>query len=531
MASATALLSEAIEAVALHEPDRVALADGGESRTYGQLAFLVEGAESSNRREAIAVGPSVAGVETLLRRSFRGESLLLLDRAVRREELERAEALFADPAFVTAGGGVQGVGLATSGSGGLPKVVELDWESLLANAGSFARVAGYEPADVVWCTTPLAHLFCLGTGVLAGLLSGATVWLGEGMIDAAGFAATARESAATVLLSVPFLFRRYLAAFEDDPELADDWRVRASIAAGEPVAPDLVEDWGRLTGSPLCSHYGLTEGGHITLARGGAGEGVGAPLPEVEVEVGGDGAIRLRRRAPQRAYRIAGQEADPEGWCETGDLGHLDSAGNLHVTGRAGRRIDFAGKKVDPEEVEAALLACAGVVDCAVAGVAAEGGERIAAFIQVEEGTIVSDGEIRAELATRLSPHKLPRRFVRVELVPRTLTGKVRRGELIAGLAEPPPAQAAEDLLELVRRETANTVLGHATPEAIDPAASFEAPRLRFPGRGRAEQSARGDDRPGAAGDRRLRPSDPSRPCRIPPRPRRPSGGGGSSAA
>ncbi|HET7591263.1 MAG TPA: SDR family NAD(P)-dependent oxidoreductase [Solirubrobacterales bacterium] len=474
MAAATALLGEAIEAVALREPDRVALLDAGSTRTYGQLAMLLDGSRRSGRRRAVAVGPLVADVEALLRRSFGGESLLLLDRSVRPEELERAEALFADPGFADGGEGIQAVGLATSGSGGLPKVVELDWESLLANAGSFAAAAGYGPGDTIWCTTPLAHLFCLGTGVLAGLLSGATVRLGEGMIGPEEFAAAARGSAATVLLSVPFLFRRYLAAFEQDPALSRDWRVRTCIAAGEPVAPDLVEEWRRATGAPLCAHYGLTEGGHVTLAGGAPGEGVGAPLDDVEVEVAAGGAIRLCRRAPQRPYRIAGREADPEGWCETGDLGHLDADGNLHVTGRAGRRIDFAGKKVDPEEVEAALLACEAVADCAVAGVPGEGGERIAAFIELEEGASVSDGEIRAELATRLSPHKLPRHFARVDRVPRTLTGKVRRGELIASLEAVPAAAAAADQLELVRREAAATVLGHASAEAIDPAASFK---------------------------------------------------------
>ena len=48
--------------------------------------------------------------------------------------------------------------------------------------GFFAAAAGYGEADVLWCTTPLAHLYCFGAGVLGGLLNGATVLLGKGML-------------------------------------------------------------------------------------------------------------------------------------------------------------------------------------------------------------------------------------------------------------------------------------------------------------------------------------------------------------
>ncbi len=472
-----ALLRDAIAAAARRDPERVALAAGAERRSYGELAALLEVEAEEGDREAVLLGSRVAEVESVLRRSLAGESLLLLDGRTTAAERERAREIFAAAAGA---GGPACIGLATSGSSGLPKIVELDWESLLANAGAFAAAAGYREDDVVWCTTPLAHLYGFGVGVLAGLLSGATVLLSEGMLGGEELAATALGGGATVLLSVPFLFRRYLAALEENPELAAAWRVRCAVAAGEPVAPELIEAWRQRTGIGLRSHYGLTEGGQVTLAAGGAGEGVGRPLADVELRIGEGGAIAVRRRAPERPYRVIGEEPDPEGWRETGDLGRLDEDGNLHVSGRADHRINFAGKKVDPEEVEQALGACDGVADCAVAGVEGPGGERVAAFVALEPGATVADGALRAQLAGRLSPHKLPRLFVRVESIPRTLTGKVRRGELIAGLdlgAESDGGASArerDDLLELVRTEVAATVLGHGTAAAIDPAVSFK---------------------------------------------------------
>jgi pimaricinolide synthase PimS1 len=468
-----ALLRAAVAAVAREDPQRPALIGAGERRSYGELAALFGGLEvGPPRRRALAVDPTVAAVETVLSESLGGADLLLADGRTTAAELERVGAIFA----AHGGDGEAArpcIGLTTSGSSGLPKVVELDWESLQRNAGAFAAAAGYGAGDVIWCTTPLAHLYCFGAGVLAGLLSGATVLLSSGILGPAEFAATALAERPTVLLSVPFLFRRYQAAFEADPGLAAAWSVRCCVAAGEPVPADLIESWRRLSGVGLRSHYGLTEGGHITLAGGDAEEGVGRPLADVELRIGEGGAIELRRQAPQLPYRVIGAAPDPEGWCATGDIGHLDEDGHLHVTGRADGRINFAGKKIDPEEVEQALLACAGVADCAVAGIDGPDGERVAAFVVAADGATVSDGELRSQLASRLSPYKLPRHFVRVESIPRTLTGKVRRGELIAAFA-PAAGGWSEDLLELVRGEAAATVLGHATPAAIDPGVSFK---------------------------------------------------------
>ena len=473
-------LREAVEAAASRSPEQVAIADAEGARTYAALAELLAGAGEGRQgeRRAERLSPALGDVELLLAEACRGASMLVLDAAATDWELERAGSIFSAAGDEASGRHGPVLGLCTSGSSGLPKVVELDWESLLENAASFAGAAAYGPDDVLWCTTPLAHLYCLGAGVLGGLLSGSTVLLGKGMLGPAEFERVVVDERPTVLLSVPFLFRRYLQVLGEAPAIVSELRLRAAIAAGEPVPRELTEAWREVTGADLLSHYGLTEGGQITLAAGGADEGVGRPLDDVEVKIDAKDQVLVRRRPPARAYRVIGQEGDPAGWYATGDLGRLDERGNLHIDGRADSRINVAGKKVDPAEVEEALAECAGVADCAVAAVETPDGSLVVAFLCADGAAATGDGALRTRLAERLSPHKLPRRFIRVAEIPRTLTGKVRRGELIAGLSagdrgggEP----AAGTMLELVRMEAAIVALGDPSPGSIDPDRSFKS--------------------------------------------------------
>ncbi|MGH2974666.1 MAG: AMP-binding protein, partial [Solirubrobacterales bacterium] len=156
-------LGDAVRAMAHASPNRIALTDGEEARSFGELAELLDVPSAAGApRRAAKVGSSVTDVEAILRAGFAGESLLLLDASTTAWELERAEALFAKG--VAASASPPALGLCSSGSSGLPKVVELEWESLLSNAASFAAAAGYGDDDVLWCTTPLAHLYCLGAG-------------------------------------------------------------------------------------------------------------------------------------------------------------------------------------------------------------------------------------------------------------------------------------------------------------------------------------------------------------------------------
>jgi acyl-coenzyme A synthetase/AMP-(fatty) acid ligase len=406
-----------ITAARTADPARTAVRCADGDLTWADVgALLGPGTAAGGEPVVLPVTGRAADVAALLRHAAAGRAVLVLDGAATAWERARTSAAFA-PAGPS-------VGLCTSGTTGLPKVVEAPWPDLLANARAFAVAAGIGAGDVVWCGTPMHHRYCLAAGLLGGLTRGATVVLTPAL-GPADFTDRLLAERVTALLSVPYLYGWYVRQLERDPELPRRWSLRRCVAAGAPLPPELAARWRRAAGLPLVSHYGSTEDGQVTIGTGEPDEGVGRALPDREVRVATSGEVLVRRR---------GEHARPgDGWRATGDTGHLDARGDLHLVGRIGDRLNIAGRKVDPVEVEDVLRAHPAVADCAVAAVPGPTGDEVAAFL-VADGA-VADAELRRHLAAVLSAYKLPRRLVRVAEVPRSRTGKVRRGALVADLA------------------------------------------------------------------------------------------------
>jgi bile acid-coenzyme A ligase len=142
---------------------------------------------------------------------------------------------------------------------------------------------------------------------------------------------------------------------------------------------------------------------------------------------------------PEDMYRYWGSEplkTMPDGFSAPGDLGWLDEDGYLFL---ADRRLDLiitGGVNVYAAEVEAALSEHPAVADVAVVGLPdPEWGRRVHAIVQVAAGVTVSEADLDAHCRARLNPHKLPKTYEFVEVLPRTESGKIRRSQLVADRA------------------------------------------------------------------------------------------------
>ena len=137
----------------------------------------------------------------------------------------------------------------------------------------------------------------------------------------------------------------------------------------------------------------------------------------------------------------AGATSFQDGWFRTGDLGYIDNDGFLFITGRLKEVINRGGEKIAPREVEEIMLAHPCVRDAALIGEPDPiYGQRPVAYVVLENHDGIDPiPSIREHLARQISAYKLPARFVAIDMLPRSQTGKIRRH--LIGVSPEPRAQ------------------------------------------------------------------------------------------
>lgn len=266
----------------------------------------------------------------------------------------------------------------TSGTTGQPKGVCLSLASMMAVCESLAeRVA---PAKVEKHLTllPLATLLENITGLYVPLLTGACSripslgelgFTGSSSLNPAMLGEALLRWSTHSLVLVPELLRLLLALCTSTPTLAQQLKSLRFIAVGGgKVAPDLIKH-ARQLGLPVYEGYGLSECGSVVALNSLDADkpgSVGRPLPHCQVTIASDGEIMVSGSA-MLGY-LGSNEPTPE-QIATGDLGHLDDEGYLHITGRKKNvQITAFGRNFSPEWVEAEAQLCPAIARIVVFG-------------------------------------------------------------------------------------------------------------------------------------------------------------------
>jgi len=345
--------------------------------------------------------------------------------------------------------------LFTSGTTGKPKGVMSGHGQCLRAFSEYVRVIGLVPQDRYLIVNPFFHAFGYKAGWLTCLIAGATI-LPHAVFDAeAVFQRIARERI-SVLPGAPTLYLSLLA----HPRLGetDLSSLRIAVTGSASIPPSLIERMRNELGfSCVTTAYGLTEcGGLATLcdpqdsAEVIAGTS-GRPLAGTEVSIrdphnqalatGQTGEICLRGFHVMQGYfenpEATAEAIDPQGWLHTGDVGHLDAAGNLIITDRLKDLFIVGGFNCYPAEIEAMLIAHPAIAQVAVVGIADERmGEVGCACVVLREGAQLQEQELIGWSRERMANYKVPRQVRFMSALPLNPSAKVAKNELRALVAQ-----------------------------------------------------------------------------------------------
>lgn len=256
--------------------------------------------------------------------------------------------------------------LYTSGTTGEPKGVMLSNRNLVSNTLAATEPFAQGPEDLRLAFLPLSHIFARTCDLYTWLASGSQLALAQARETVIADCADMRP---TLMNGVPYFFEKVVNAlaavdFTTSPNALRDLlggRIRCCCSGGAAL-PSHVFDFFTKHGVPLLQGYGLTESSPvITLSseqsvRRGA---VGRAIPDVEVRIADDGEILTRGPHVMMGYfknQVATDEVIRDGWLHTGDIGHLDEAGFLFITGRKKELIvTSGGKNIAPVYLESLL--------------------------------------------------------------------------------------------------------------------------------------------------------------------------------
>jgi acyl-CoA synthetase (AMP-forming)/AMP-acid ligase II len=346
----------------------------------------------------------------------------------------------------------------TSGTTGAPKAVVQSHYSVAQNALSLMEHHAIRPEQRLLCVLPLHHVNGLEFTILSVLLGGGHVFIGRGF-DGLQFWPIVGAHDIHIVSLVPNLLR----LLADRPGLRGQRRqqLRYAVSAAAPLSTNIAASALSRLGLRIVQGYGLSEVTNFScLMPAGINDGeyerwmlsgrrtsIGPALTGQEVQILGadgparpeeEGEVQIRGHCVMSGYlhnEKATEEAFEGGWFHTGDLGYFlpDDFGRpfLHISGRIRDIAKRSGAMVNLLEVDEALVSIEGVADAASAAFPNRWVDEEIGAIVVRGAHSALDEQRVIEHCRRLLPFpEAPKAIVFVDEVPRTATGKVRRGEI-----------------------------------------------------------------------------------------------------
>jgi acyl-CoA synthetase (AMP-forming)/AMP-acid ligase II len=355
------------------------------------------------------------------------------------------------PASIAPPPSPQGDGLLmyTSGTTGRPKGVVLSHSNLIAGGANTALAHELVASDRALCVLPLYHINGLCVSVMGSLVAGGSLVL-PAKFSVARFWKLIAEHRCSWFSVVPtqISYLLHAATASEIPASAPKC-LRFGRSASAPLAPGVQQAFEAAFGVPIIETMGLTETAAPILSNplspgerraGSPGIAFGneviiADDHHNEVPAGNAGEVLVRGPNVMKGYfRDPGATAGaltPDGWLRTGDLGRMDEAGYVFITGRLKELIIKGGENIAPREIDEALYAHPEVIEAAAFACACpDYGQRIEAAVSVAPSAKVTESELISLCIERIGAFKAPDRVYFLSELPKGPSGKIQRLKL-----------------------------------------------------------------------------------------------------
>lgn len=344
----------------------------------------------------------------------------------------------------------------TSGTSGSPKMAQHSQSSLgIGSAHCGRHWFDLKSSDTIWNISDTGWIKASLGSLFSPWLMGSCVFVHRmAQFDTDTVLDVLATYPITTLCGPPTVYRMLV---QKDLRRYKFKSLKHCLTGGEPLNPEVLEQWRAQTGLNLYEGYGQTEVGLICASYKGqeikpGSMGIRAPPHDVQIidengdvlPPGKEGEISIRL-TPTRHFSLFSKYVDnPEktaatirgGFYVTGDRGVMDSDGYFRFVGRADDVIISAGYRIGPFEVESALIEHPAVAESAVVSSPDPiRGEVVKAFVVLSAPFKSSNPEqltleLQDHVKKSTAPYKYPRKVEFVQELPKTVTGKIKRNIL-----------------------------------------------------------------------------------------------------